>query len=435
MAKQEKSVTEAYHHRYETPRSSNSRSTCNHNCLLQFPFLKERDARFLDALTSEVEVCIFKAGETIMKEGDVGETTHFLVFGTVEVFKDPGCVKVAELGPGNVFGEAALLGVNPRRTATVKALEFCDCRVIHSRVFQKILLRFPIEKSFYQAMAVERMMQNEEKTALKKVVTRTIRASRIIKAMTPGRASIVEIDSESGLSPTPDTRSPTSDHHTFFRPEPAPVACDMMKQENSDSGEEWSPEKEEEAAHKTRSAVEREACSSKKKSGAYPKQLILTPLNSGGIPHTAQKFLPSPIGGSSQISTQRVPKVSPRQQVPQICRPASQRQNRPRTEPATIIGEIRASLQDARPEAPACVERCRPYNLDVLSKTLVTCLSNAARPRFKSEDTSGGTGSMHQGNIFARTASAEEMPTTSKSAQAPDICLLEKALRFRLLDG
>jgi hypothetical protein len=286
-------------------------------------------------------------------------------------------------------------------------------------------------------MAVERMMQNEEKTGLKKVVQRTVRANRVIKAMTATRASI-EIDVESGLSPTPETRSPfASDEHALFRLETlleAPVASDSMKQEHSDSGEEWCPEHEEDAPIKARPKFQQEASGSKTKSGAYPKQLILAPLNSGGIPPTATKSLPLSAWVSTLTGTQRMPKLSPRQPVTP-SRPASQRQNRPKTEPVTIIGEIRASLQDSRPEAPACVDRCRSYNLDLLSKTLVTCLSNAARPRFKSEDTSGGYGNMQQGGLFARTTSAEEMSSTHKSSPAPDISLLEQALRRRFFDG
>ncbi|CAE8682542.1 unnamed protein product [Polarella glacialis] len=145
--------------RYETPRSSKSRSAFSHHRLLEFPFLAGRDPRFLDLLTSEVDVCLFQAGETIMKEGDVGETMYFLVMGKVAIWKEPGPVKLCER---NVFGEMALLeGRAAKRTATVKAVEFCDCRVLHQRVFNKILKRFPIEKEFYDRMAAERAAAKE----------------------------------------------------------------------------------------------------------------------------------------------------------------------------------------------------------------------------------------------------------------------------------
>ena len=63
----------------------------------------------------------FAPGETIIRQGDLGESFYFVLEGAVEVFvrRGPGEVLIDRHGPGGYFGELALLG-DRRRTATVR---------------------------------------------------------------------------------------------------------------------------------------------------------------------------------------------------------------------------------------------------------------------------------------------------------------------------
>ena len=71
----------------------------------------------------------FNQGETIVKQGDIGNCLYVIQEGRVEVIKETnkGDVKVAELGESEFFGEMGLFEKDVR-SCTVKALK--ETRVI-----------------------------------------------------------------------------------------------------------------------------------------------------------------------------------------------------------------------------------------------------------------------------------------------------------------
>lgn len=91
-----------------------------------FGALRADTLEFLVAASRVVEV---PAGSLFMHEGDLGDTVYLLESGRVAVLKsvDGGERVLKELGPGDCFGEMALLEISPR-SATVRALE--DCRAL-----------------------------------------------------------------------------------------------------------------------------------------------------------------------------------------------------------------------------------------------------------------------------------------------------------------
>jgi CRP-like cAMP-binding protein len=73
-----------------------------------------------------------QAGELILKEGEEAVGFYIVSSGQVEVVKNIGGPKeavLATLGPGDFFGETALLDGYPR-TASVRALEDGQCLVM-----------------------------------------------------------------------------------------------------------------------------------------------------------------------------------------------------------------------------------------------------------------------------------------------------------------
>jgi CRP-like cAMP-binding protein len=74
----------------------------------------------------------YKAGETIVKEGEQAVAFFMVTKGKVEAIAGVGSkksVSLATLGPGSVFGEMALLDGMPRANS-VKAVTDTDCLVL-----------------------------------------------------------------------------------------------------------------------------------------------------------------------------------------------------------------------------------------------------------------------------------------------------------------
>ena len=79
----------------------------------------------IDIFKYEKNVESFAAGETVFKAGDEGHCMYVIQEGQVEV--KVGNKLIQELGPGEVFGEMALVDESPR-SADVYAKT--DCRLV-----------------------------------------------------------------------------------------------------------------------------------------------------------------------------------------------------------------------------------------------------------------------------------------------------------------
>lgn len=84
---------------------------------------------------------IFKAGETIMRQGDVGDCAYIIEKGLVEILieKVNGSVsRVGTRGAGTIIGEMAIVDNEPR-IATIRALEDCSLLEISKDDFSRRL--------------------------------------------------------------------------------------------------------------------------------------------------------------------------------------------------------------------------------------------------------------------------------------------------------
>jgi len=83
----------------------------------------------------------FAAGETIIRQGESGLGFYLVVEGHTEA--RAGDTILAQLGPGDYFGEMALLLEDTPRTADVVALEETTCLVITQWAFKSLLAAHP----------------------------------------------------------------------------------------------------------------------------------------------------------------------------------------------------------------------------------------------------------------------------------------------------
>jgi NADH dehydrogenase len=81
----------------------------------------------------------YEAGETVFEEGDSGDSLFMIIAGQVEVIKRFGGESrlVGQLGPGQYFGEMALLGRRPR-SASTRALTALDLLVLPGSDFSAL---------------------------------------------------------------------------------------------------------------------------------------------------------------------------------------------------------------------------------------------------------------------------------------------------------
>ena len=124
-----------------------------------------RDAGFLrvlklkeaDQLIERMRIRHFRRGETVIQQGDKGQTFYIIAEGAVDVQvrRLLKTSKVAELGPGEFFGEMSLLS-DKGRTATVIAKKTTLMFIIYKKDFQDILMKNPEAATLLREAASKR---------------------------------------------------------------------------------------------------------------------------------------------------------------------------------------------------------------------------------------------------------------------------------------
>jgi CRP-like cAMP-binding protein len=94
----------------------------------------------LAAVAAKVTEIAFDAGRTIVRQGEVGTGFFLIASGQANVVR--GGRTIAELGPGQFFGELSLLDQQPR-IANVVAATAVECLALASWDFEAILASQP----------------------------------------------------------------------------------------------------------------------------------------------------------------------------------------------------------------------------------------------------------------------------------------------------
>lgn len=102
-----------------------------------FAGLGTNDLRDVGRLADEVSV---RAGKVLTKEGTSAEEFFVVLEGTVAISR--GGKRLREMGPGDFFGELAMLGRVPR-TATATATTSARLLVVGHREFTSLLAEHP----------------------------------------------------------------------------------------------------------------------------------------------------------------------------------------------------------------------------------------------------------------------------------------------------
>jgi CRP/FNR family cyclic AMP-dependent transcriptional regulator len=115
-----------------------------------FAGLGKKDLEAIGRIGDELDV---KQGKALVRQGDIGHEFFVLESGSAVVDVDGDAVK--ELGPGDFFGEIALIEED-RRTATVTAAEDSVVIVIHGADFRNLRRTMPKVYETVQAEIAKR---------------------------------------------------------------------------------------------------------------------------------------------------------------------------------------------------------------------------------------------------------------------------------------
>lgn len=113
--------------------------------LARVPLFKRLEPHELEKLAEEIDQVNFKAGETIFNEHDRGDALYILEEGAVRIWvmdEDVNEVTLAELKPGDFFGELAVLD-RGERSSSATAIVDSHLHRLSSDDFQKFLHQHP----------------------------------------------------------------------------------------------------------------------------------------------------------------------------------------------------------------------------------------------------------------------------------------------------
>jgi len=133
------------------------------------------DPGFIDIMVRTMKPMFCSAGDYIIVEGKLGAEMYWLISGKAEVLSylgntDPGAPlhKLCDMGPGYYFGEIALMSStvrglkSNRRTASVRAVDFCDLQSVSKEAFLQALDEFPEVHDEVVQLALKRFRTTTE---------------------------------------------------------------------------------------------------------------------------------------------------------------------------------------------------------------------------------------------------------------------------------
>ena len=136
-------------------------------------------AALLEAIAPRGSARTFAANAILINEGDTTDSLYIVLSGRVKVYasSDDGReVVLTEYGPGEYFGELSIDGA--KRSASIKALEPCSCRVVQGSELRQFLAEHPdfaMHLTLKLIRMVRRLTEQVRSLALQDVYGRMVR--------------------------------------------------------------------------------------------------------------------------------------------------------------------------------------------------------------------------------------------------------------------
>lgn len=118
---------------------------------------------FVREIVQLLQPVVFLPGDYIIRQGEYGDCMYFLCDGDVEVLVNEQ--RVAVLGQGSPFGETALIE-GEKRTASVRAVTYCDVYRLAKQDFDALRARYPEFDAQVREVVEARRRDTEAKTRI-----------------------------------------------------------------------------------------------------------------------------------------------------------------------------------------------------------------------------------------------------------------------------
>lgn len=132
----------------------------NKDIIEKVPLFKGASPLLIEEIVTNLRAAVYLPGDYIIRKGELGEDMFFISQGSVSVVSEDETTVYATLGAGSFFGEMALVLSTPR-TATIKAVDYCDLYTLRKAAFEQILTRYPAFRESIQRMAETRKREQE----------------------------------------------------------------------------------------------------------------------------------------------------------------------------------------------------------------------------------------------------------------------------------
>ncbi|KAK0143807.1 Potassium/sodium hyperpolarization-activated cyclic nucleotide-gated channel 4 [Merluccius polli] len=129
----------------------------NFNCrklVASMPLFANADPNFVTSMLTKLRFEVFQPGDYIIKEGTIGQKMYFIQHGVVSVLTKNS--KDTKLSDGSYFGEICLL-TRGRRTASVRADNYCRLYSLSVDNFNEVLEEFPMMRRAFETVALDRL--------------------------------------------------------------------------------------------------------------------------------------------------------------------------------------------------------------------------------------------------------------------------------------
>ncbi|XP_051915865.1 potassium/sodium hyperpolarization-activated cyclic nucleotide-gated channel 3-like isoform X1 [Hippocampus zosterae] len=129
----------------------------NFNCrklVASMPLFANADPNFVTSMLTKLRFEVFQPADYIIREGTIGKKMYFIQHGVVSVLTKNS--QDTKLSDGSYFGEICLL-TRGRRTASVRAENYCRLYSLSVDNFNEVLEEYPMMRRAFETVALDRL--------------------------------------------------------------------------------------------------------------------------------------------------------------------------------------------------------------------------------------------------------------------------------------